>query len=1027
MQVKGFFFVLTVLLGFLPSGFAQDLLPRPIVRLIYFLPNDRAPQPDIDEKIDRLIKDVQAFYAQHMENHGFDRKTFLFETDAQGKAIVHHVKGRFNHTYYQNNWREAWGESHEQFERGNGYINFTVLDVNLEGIAPSGRGGGNGRSGTAFVTTQRFKVWVIAHELGHAFGLGHDYRPVGGNWKRVLGISDPTTTSFCAAEWLDAIPAFNAPQTPLNQRTTIEMLGPPTLVAAPNTFRFRFKVEDPDGLHQVQLHIRDPSVGHSGDSLLDYKGLKGVRSSTLEFVSSILLGPTTSHVVIESIDVHGYTQSDFYPVDLTPLFPPPEVVSIPDANLAAAVRGEIGSSITTHTLLNLRRLVVSNRGITRLTGLEHAHNLNFLELSSNDISDVSPLSGLTQLTSLELSGNNIPNISPLSGLTQLTSLELPGNNITDVTPLSELTQLTELLLSGNNITDVTPLSELTQLTELLLSGNNITDVTPLSELTQLTELLLSGNNITDVTPLSELTQLTELGLSGNNIADADVAPLSGLTQLTELLLSGNNITDVTPLSELTSLTDLWLNGNNITDVTPLSELTSLTGLGLSHNNIADADVAPLSGLTQLTRLWLNGNYIADVTPLSELTQLTELLLSDNNIADVAPLSGLTQLTRLWLSRNYITDVTPLSELTQLTELLLSGNNITDVAPLSELTQLRDLRLEINPLGYASIHTHIPAMQAKGIPVRFHNVVHPALLKVSGDAQTGSVGNPLAAFIVEAQDERGQPMLNVRVKFAVDAGDGTLNPTTTTTDADGKAQTILTPGWTPDTTTIRATATGIKAYVRFTATTTVLTDRRAEDVNANGIVDVEDLVLVASSFGVVPIPDALPDTDINDDGDINQKDVELVLAALKAAPAAPSLEAQWTAASLQRWIAEAKQRNIGDATFQRGIAVLEKLLTDLLPKQTLLLPNYPNPFNPETWIPYQLSEPGDVVVHIYGVNGVLVRTLGLGHQLAGTYQSRTRAAHWDGRNSLGETVASGIYFYTLSAGDFTATRKMLIRK
>ena len=205
------------------------------------------------------------------------------------------------------------------------------------------------------------------------------------------------------------------------------------------------------------------------------------------------------------------------------------------------------------------------------------------------------------------------------------------------------------------------------------------------------------------------------------------------------------------------------------------------------------------------------------------------------------------------------------------------------------------------------------------------------------------------------------------------------------------------------------------------------DRIAADVNGDSIVDLEDLMLVAASFGTTPAPDTLPDTDVNNDGEVNDADVELVLAALEAAPAAPSLDAHWMAASLQRWIAEAKQRNIADATFQRGIAVLEKLLTDLLPKRTALLANYPNPFNPETWIPYQLSEPADVVVHIYGVNGALVRTLELGHQLAGTYQSRTRAAYWDGRNQLGEPVASGVYFYTLSAGDFTATRKMLIRK
>ena len=98
-----------------------------------------------------------------------------------------------------------------------------------------------------------------------------------------------------------------------------------------------------------------------------------------------------------------------------------------------------------------------------------------------------------------------------------------------------------------------------------------------------------------------------------------------------------------------------------------------------------------------------------------------------------------------------------------------------------------------------------------------------------------------------------------------------------------------------------------------------------------------------------------------------------------------------------------------------------------PEETTLLPNYPNPFNPETWIPYQLSKPTDVTVTIYAVKGQMVRRLALGHQLAGVYQSRSRAAYWDGRNALGEPVASGLYFYTLSAGDFTATRKMLIRK
>ena len=99
----------------------------------------------------------------------------------------------------------------------------------------------------------------------------------------------------------------------------------------------------------------------------------------------------------------------------------------------------------------------------------------------------------------------------------------------------------------------------------------------------------------------------------------------------------------------------------------------------------------------------------------------------------------------------------------------------------------------------------------------------------------------------------------------------------------------------------------------------------------------------------------------------------------------------------------------------------------LPDKNVLLPNYPNPFNPETWIPYQLAAPADVNISVYTADGQLVRTLSFGHQPVGTYRSRNRAAYWDGNNQFGEPVASGVYFYTLTAGDFTATRKMLIRK
>ena len=204
-----------------------------------------------------------------------------------------------------------------------------------------------------------------------------------------------------------------------------------------------------------------------------------------------------------------------------------------------------------------------------------------------------------------------------------------------------------------------------------------------------------------------------------------------------------------------------------------------------------------------------------------------------------------------------------------------------------------------------------------------------------------------------------------------------------------------------------------------------------DVNRDGVVNILDLVQVASSFAQ-PVPEKGNPADVNEDGVVNIVDLVKVAGALGGGAAAPSAwhlasETVPTRTDVQQWLSEARQLNLTDATSQRGILFLEQLLAALTPKETALLPNYPNPFNPETWIPYQLAEPADVTVTIYAVDGTVVRQLVLGHQPIGTYQSKSRAAYWDGKNALGEPAASSVYFYTLKASDFTATRKMLIRK
>ena len=222
---------------------------------------------------------------------------------------------------------------------------------------------------------------------------------------------------------------------------------------------------------------------------------------------------------------------------------PSDPVHFADANLEAAVVAKLAElgvypPLTEADMLALTTLSANSLGITDLTGLEYATNLQYLSLYYNQLTDVSPLAALTSLQELKLSHNQLTDVSPLAGLTSLRELNLGDNQLTDVSPLAGMTSLQHVDLAYNQLTDVSGLAGLTSLETLYLQVNQLTDILPLAGMTSLQWLdLYSNDTITDVSSLAGMTSLVWLGLAENQLTD--ISPLAGLTNLEYLGLTRN--------------------------------------------------------------------------------------------------------------------------------------------------------------------------------------------------------------------------------------------------------------------------------------------------------------------------------------------------------------------------------------------------------------------------------------------------------------------------------------------------------
>ena len=694
---------------------------------------------------------------------------------------------------------------------------------------------------------------------------------------------------------------------------------------------------------------------------------------------------------------------------------------------------------------------------------------------------------MTRLTILLLEVNQIRDLSPLAPLKQLTLLYLSHNQIRDVTPLAQLVEsLTELHLNNNQIRDVTALGQLTYLEKLYLQNNQIRDVAPLANLTYLEKLKLRDNPISDTSTLSLLLDenpdldidieiIREKG--GPTLTVSSSPSLTGMTLhggiVTLKLSSGafdlrTKIKDAVTISGITNITFHWTDIEKVSDTEiriiltydgTIDKDTMLTftmgpggiknynGPALTAEILVSADVGGTTTLNALTE-----------APLTEATlhgSVITLILSGkrydtnwNYVSQNVTLSGIAGVT---FKRHNVERVSD----TRVTIPLEFNGNINTESALTFTVGAKAIENYDGPAftaelpvsrGAGAVSTEASVTDAT-LSISPSSIASPAIGQqleftldiVDGEAVAGYQATvqfdttalryvssrngdflPAGAFFVQPVVEVNLVKLNAASLAGESNGDGTLATLAFEVIAAKASALTLSDVLLTDNAGI--------AYIPSVENAEIIEPTGLKgDVNADGIVNIQDLVLVAGRLGQSDTNSA----DVNGDGLVNIQDLVLVAGALGTSAAAPSLHPQsleiLTAADVQLWLIQVQHLSLTDATSQRGIIFLEQLLAALTPKETALLHNYPNPFNPETWIPYHLSKDAEVTLTIYAVDGQVVRRLALGHQPAGMYQNRSRAAHWDGKNDVGESVASGIYFYQLQANNISLLRKMVILK
>ena len=258
------------------------------VRMIYFLPNDRPFRQEVVDSMKVTIRQIQTFFAEQMQAHGHGHKTFRFETDAEGEPMVHRVDGQYPDSHYLDDTVGTVFNELEQVFNLDANIYFIVIDNGRNSIGQGGQrvagvGGRRGRNGGDTLFPDGFSFQTAAHELGHAFGLKHDFND--GAYIMSYGPGQDRL-SMCNAEYSAVHPYFN-PNIPTEeaQLPTIELISSSGYPASSTSVSVQLKISNSEGLHQVLLFVRtrEPHLAAGFLEVKACRGLAGEKDAVVEF------------------------------------------------------------------------------------------------------------------------------------------------------------------------------------------------------------------------------------------------------------------------------------------------------------------------------------------------------------------------------------------------------------------------------------------------------------------------------------------------------------------------------------------------------------------------------------------------------------------------------------------------------------------------------------------------------------------------------------------------------------------------